>query len=811
MDIIKKIKLVENLTPTDEKTREIIDEFLKTKELYDKVKDKEKLSSEAYDNTYAIEYFKAKREVDSLRDENALDKFKEEFDAKYVSKKYYNDLLVRLNTIYGNIKKNYNIGNKLAIEEKISEFKTKKTSVEKTMNKVNQKLVLGDITGLDVTDALKDLGVEVDWLKKTGEKLLQDMRDFEILTNSTNFSMSPSEINKTVKDFTTRCKELKEDHKRLYNARVDLINGKIEELKNMTGLSDEVKEWADKLTLLDKSEIDIKSYTQTNYANVIDYNKLVEINKQIAMIQEKMNVMSDENVDSLESQIGKGIEQELSKIESELENEMTVENVNQRINDLEGIKRLIGSVEQELKLNEKKLTEEQKKTYEKRISDAKAKLNELRNKLNNKLRHKNEYKKIAVEIAMLSKDVKNLNSLIDSVRGHVFELGLESFEKNSKELREYLNKLIVELNKQRDSMEVSQYDILNKKLEEIGKNLDDVDKELKNPGMIKDVDIAYLEKRVNNLEKSIEQLEKTTKTDKVRNIRNNIKDIDNTIAGLEDFIKKNKNENPDKYKAITERINGLKERLNEVVKGCPLRVKTVRSAKSLYKKHVKKYLLVAGLAAVALVHATYGPIIIPAIMHGMMMIKFTMPASKPIMDFMINILGNFIGASKLGGVWTLKNGVMINPSIAATSLLKGIALSSGGILGGTIFYSKLVSSLIISIKKLVDKMKKVELKKKLSDEEKKKKEEVKTEDKKVTKKGKFEREEKKITKKGKYERKSSTPKFNDYKDELVKLFGKREKIEDAITKYCNENGLSQEEVIEVLAKLVEEKKNGRSK
>ena len=92
MDIIKKIKLVENLTPTDEKTREIIDEFLKTKELYDKVKDKEKLSSEAYDNTYAIEYFKAKREVDSLRDENALDKFKEEFDAKYVSKKYYNDL-----------------------------------------------------------------------------------------------------------------------------------------------------------------------------------------------------------------------------------------------------------------------------------------------------------------------------------------------------------------------------------------------------------------------------------------------------------------------------------------------------------------------------------------------------------------------------------------------------------------------------------------------------------------------------------------------------------------------------------------------
>lgn len=811
MDIIKKIKLVENLTPTDEKTREIIDEFLKTKELYDKVKDKEKLSSEAYDNTYAIEYFKAKREVDSLRDENALDKFKEEFDAKYVSKKYYNDLLVRLNTIYGNIKKNYNIGNKLAIEEKISEFKTKKTSVEKTMNKVNQKLVLGDITGLDVTDALKDLGVEVDWLKKTGEKLLQDMRDFEILTNSTNFSMSPSEINKTVKDFTTRCKELKEDHKRLYNARVDLINGKIEELKNMTGLSDEVKELADKLTLLDKSEIDIKSYTQTNYANVIDYNKLVEINKQIAMIQEKMNVMSDENVDSLESQIGKGIEQELSKIESELENEMTVENVNQRINDLEGIKRLIGSVEQELKLNENKLTEEQKKAYEKRISEARAKLDELNNKLNNKLGYKNEYKKISVEIAMLSKDVKNLNSLIDSVRGHVFELGLESFEKSSKEYRENLNKLIGELNKQKDSMEVSQYDILNKKLAEISKNLDLVDKKLKNPDMIKDVDIAYLEKRVNNLEKSIEQLEKTTKTDKVRNIRNNIKDIDNTIAGLEEFIENNKSENPDKYKAITERINGLKERLNKVVKGCPLRVKAVRSTKNLYKKHVKKYLLVAGLAAVALVHATYGPIIIPAIMHGMMMIKLTMPASKPIMDFMINILGNFIGASKLGGVWTLKNGVMINSSIAATSLLKGIALSSGGILGGTIFYSKLVSSLIISIKKLVDKMKKVELKKKLSDEEKKKKEEVETEDKKVTKKGKFEREEKKITKKGKYERKSSTPKFNDYKDELVKLFGKREKIEDAITKYCNENGLSQEEVIEFLAKLVEEKKNGRSK
>ena len=203
MDIINKIELVENLTPTDEEEKKIIDEFLKTKELYEKVKDKEKLSSEAYDNTYAIEYFKAKREVDSLRDENALDKFKEEFDAKYVSNKYYNDLVVRLNTIYGNIKKNYSIGNNLAIEEKISEFKTKKTSIEKTMNKVNQKLVLEDITGLDVTDALKGLGVEIDDLKKDGEKLLADMKEFEISTKSSNFSMNPGEINKTIKEFTS--------------------------------------------------------------------------------------------------------------------------------------------------------------------------------------------------------------------------------------------------------------------------------------------------------------------------------------------------------------------------------------------------------------------------------------------------------------------------------------------------------------------------------------------------------------------------------------------------------------------------------
>ena len=176
-------------------------------------------------------------------------------------------------------------------------------------------------------------------------------------------------------------------------------------------------------------------------------------------------------------------------------------------------------------------------------------------------------------------------------------------------------------------------------------------------------------------------------------------------------------ENKEKYNSTLEELNKLKTKLNEVNgeyrKKCPLMVKAVKSAKNFFKKHKKICLIIAGLAAMALVSSH---VLIPAIMHGNILLMNQIPALRPFIRFTNNILGGMIGAtiktvsignSSFAG-WVLANGTIINPSCAASSLLKGLAISG-------VSSTLLVAPLVVAIKKLVEKMKTVELKQRLSE------------------------------------------------------------------------------------------------
>ena len=91
------------------------------------------------------------------------------------------------------------------------------------------------------------------------------------------------------------------------------------------------------------------------------------------------------------------------------------------------------------------------------------------------------------------------------------------------------------------------------------------------------------------------------------------------------------------------------------------------------------------------------------------MVGFTSPALRPIVEFFNKILGSVIGATtnEYGAVF-LANGMMINPTVASTSLLKGLAMSGG-------YGTALVAPIILAIKKLVEKMKTAELKHKFTE------------------------------------------------------------------------------------------------
>ena len=123
-------------------------------------------------------------------------------------------------------------------------------------------------------------------------------------------------------------------------------------------------------------------------------------------------------------------------------------------------------------------------------------------------------------------------------------------------------------------------------------------------------------------------------------------------------------------------------------------------------------LIIAGLASFALIGHQ---VLIPAIMHGNLMIEATTPMLRGFTTFVNRVLGGLINAKNIDGWWFLANGVRLNNSYAATSLLKGLAISGIG-------SATLVAPVIVAIKKLVTKM---NLKQKFAEEYEKGKKKIK--------------------------------------------------------------------------------------
>jgi len=684
------------------------------------------------------------------------------------------------------------------IENELNIFRDASDRINNQMNDVNRKLILDDMDGLNVSETIDGLAEEINELREMGRVILNDMDNFRLETEAADFSMSPSEVNNKIKEFTNRFKELKVLHQAKYNARVDYINSKIDELKAMTDLDDEVMTMIDGLTKLDRSDKVVKSWTQKNYLNNIDYNRLVEVNKQIDEIQNRLGkkTVNNESVEGLEDEMF-GIEIGLNNVESEI----GVSDVEKLKQDLDGVNSLITGFEQKLELNKDSLSEEEYNAYKKRVMDAKDKLDELSNKLGKNVVYSNDYKELDDKLGMLSHDVDSLDKIVSSLHGHIVESGKLSFEASVDKLGKRYDKLVEELESKKDNMDPNQYHVLRETLDVIENKIISVSEKVKDPAMIKDADIFALlngeidglESALTNLEEQVEKLDKPIKKDARKDIDRIVKHLEKEIARLSNLVEHYKEENEDKYNSSVERLNGLKDRLDKVEKKyrskCPLMVKTVKSAKNFFKKHKKVCLIVAGLSAMALV--SYH-VLIPAIMHGNIMISGTTPALRPFMKFTNGILGGMIGAEKKlsDGVmcWFLANGVRINPSCASSSLLKGLAISG-------VNSTLLVAPLVVAIKKLVEKMKTTELKQKLSESLEKGKETIKN-----------------TTDKAKQKVKNVKPVMPKNYDKLCNEFMNSEM---SLEEFCKEKELNEKEkeIIELKAKLIdvmkENKKNGR--
>ncbi|MBQ2872770.1 MAG: hypothetical protein IJE89_02080 [Bacilli bacterium] len=687
---------------------------------------------------------------------------------------------------------------KETVEEKIAKFKLHLEKITAIINQIKSTFILSSDWNIDVSAELRSLSIEIGDLCKEADILIADIESLKIVLGGETLSLDIKEIKKMIKDIKNRLKELKIHHLQLYNARVDMINIMIDEILLDVNLTAEMRA---KLEALRMQRIDVivRSWQHYAYLGQIDFNVFISVIAEIKKIK-------DITPPNLETDMA-FIENEITRLEEFPKDKLSAEEVIALKDDCISVANRINDFRIKLENNRHNISEKDYNNYLDRLNDAEANLALVNSDLKVKLVPgpvPAEEIKIYKELLEKLEELKNVSiycrNMIEALYGHIDEKGIQAFLVHIDTYERRLEEIKQDIEEKHKAGELddNQYNELMKKVEEIENILKNAREKVKEPEMIKDVDIfVFLNKKIDGVENALDALEKQVdaleKPIKDKNVRKQIdsiiKKLEQEIKDIEDTLEKYKNENPEKYKETKERLDKAKERLEKVSKNyrkkCPLLVRAVKSAKAFYKKHKKACLIVAGLAAFALVGYH---VLIPAIMHGNIMIGTAAPALSGFTNFVNNILGGIVGASKtVNGTWLLANGVRINASRAATSLLKGLAISGIGT-------TTLVAPIVVAIKKLVEKMNLAELKEKIAKDKEKNKEKEKKEKKPV---------EKNKTKKA--DRMSL--------DELAKLLKEYRKSGKSLDEFCVEYELSEEEkvVIQYLESKSQENKQNLEK
>lgn len=611
------------------------------------------------------------------------------------------------------------------IQKAIDDFERHVKKVISYYEEVKAMFTLDDIDLEQVAEIIHGIENELRDLIGEANQLLADYDELKELakgyTEGLEFTATYTDIKKRLEELKERLKEIKRDQIAKYNVKVIATNELIRKTKEEMGqedLSDEIKADLDKLYELEQSGEVIVQWNSNNYLK-LDYQKLKETLLLIIKIRTGKGYGQDDFVEQvdLESDM-KYIEEKLVQIESEIKEEMTKEEIHNISEELSDVERKITEFEVKLADNKDKISEEEYNNYVNRIEAARKKIEELRNKLVEQVPEL--YDAFSLEYKNLERDIGTLNFFVNALFGKITNDALAVYEKILNCYESRLNELRdkVEEAKEEGKIDENQYARLQEKLNSLENKLAEIRKNVKDPEIVAAIEkmdlfsffngqIDGIETAISKLTDEIAALDAPIKDRKVRKaIDKKFVQIEQEIKDVENFMDKDKDKDPEKYEQAKDRINGLKEKLDKLGKDyrkkCPLHVRVVKSAKQFYKKHKKACLVAAGLAAVALVHATVGPVIIPAIMHGNLMIGYKVPALRGFIQFVNNILGGMINAKAANNLWTLANGVVINPATASTSLLKGLAISG---LGSAALLAPLTAGVVVSIKKLMSKMK----------------------------------------------------------------------------------------------------------
>ena len=723
--------------------------------------------------------------------------------------------------------KNFVEGKREEIEKKISDFRKKVVRLEERFSEIRAGFVVEIDAEINIEVVIRELNEELLALIAEAKELIAEIDEFKKYVSeydSVDFTMNYHEINKKLKNLQVKFKEIKQKQIDLYNARVQYINKMIVQFQSMNReeLSEEIIAIIDSLVIIETCS-NITAWTDTKYLTVLNYNLLIQMEINIVKIENNLTPLYID----LDSEI-EWIENTLDHIDQNYADSKTPDELDRewRSQLLDVCARI---TEFDVKLNNSKKFIYAKKfeEYQDRINDAMAyaaEINEKMKKLGYEgskpgdddkvepiVESENEYQNLKKKLEELNKEVVNFVDLVESLFGKITIDAVEVLNQRLSVFENRLSEIETEIEEkyQEGKLDKNQYEELMKKVSEIRELLEDTKVKLRDPEIAKDVDIfAFLNGEIDGLEAAVDHLaayvDGLEKPIKDRNTR---KTIEREMAKLEkeyktisDMLEKHKDDDPEKYAAARARLDAINEKMEKIGKNyrkkCPFLIRVVKSAKDFYKKHKKLCLVIAGLAAIALIHATVGPVLIPAIMHGNIMVANQAPALRGFAKFVNNILGGMIGATKdAAGIWSLANGAMINPSVASTSLLKGLAISS---VGSALLLTPVIAGAVVGVKKLISKMKEKGLKERYS-EFKDKMSEKKEEREKKRKNVKIIRQPKTDAKTD-----SATVKQEKLKTLLNKLYKKYQKAQEegmSFEEFCEQEELS-DEMIEIFGHKV---------
>lgn len=628
--------------------------------------------------------------------------------------------IVKLQNDSNNISSNIDEINKQNYElrkEMVGIYTEHLDKLEKNVNYLISKFSLDLTVLVDVSEEIKDITGEFSSLSDDANEILGYINQYKIDIENLNIDKVWQKIKKVRSDI----KELKRLQIKNYNDKVQILNNKIADLKGMTNLSSEIQDIISQFPDgFSKCDVVIRQYNQNSYMKLLDYKGIDELFKKISEVEQKLGVSDEkEMLNNLTAKI-ENIENNVSELLGKEVLSMSDEEINEVVEEKNNIINDINNLEIAVNLVKNKLSEEEYNNLVNRINDNKEKVVAF-----NVSKKENDYDGMKKSVSDFSQEVNNYNNVVNgfidvNVTDGIVSTILDKyqvFEKKSANIRNE-----IEESYKNQLLDDSQYNNLMSELDKVDNVIKNGQEEVKTFNVMKSDDlfglldgsIIGLEQAVVQLDERIDKLDKPIKRETRKVIDLIIKQLEKEYLELSRQVEYYKEKDESKYNENKERLENCQIRLDEINKKyrkkCPFLVRTVKSAKNFYKKHKKLVLIVAGLASIALLHATVGPVIIPAIMHGNLMLMNKIPALAPLFGGVNDLLGGAINASivkqTVDGItfnaWQLANGAVINPSCASASLLKGLAISGVG-------SAALITPAVIGIKKLVQKMKEKEL------------------------------------------------------------------------------------------------------